>query len=142
MIEYEIVELTIDELPKCASFWGHPNTRLEEFLKNGTRRVFACKADGEFVGGCALMVREDERGHFSDFFVRENLRGRGIGSRIIEFALGFFKNEGVKTVRLHVYKDNLSAARLYTRYGFEYLEDVTPEKIAMIKNILKKPSLI
>ena len=98
MNEYKIVELTLNELPKCSSFWGYPNARLEEFLRTGARKVYACKMDDEYVGGCALIIGENQIGHFSDFFVREDLRGRGIGS-------------------------------------FKYHEDITIEKIAMIKRI-------
>lgn len=135
MREYEIVELTLDDLVKCSSFWGYPNPRLEEFLRSGARKVFAYKTGDEFVGGCALIIGENQNGHFSDFFVRKDLRGTGIGSRILEFAINFFKENKIKTVRLHVFKDNPSAIKLYARYGFYYFEDITPEKVAMIKNI-------
>lgn len=136
MNEYEIVELTLDDLPKCSSFWGYPNTRLEEFLNSGTRKVFAYKIGDEYVGGCALIIREAQRGHFSDFVVREDLSGIGIGSRILEFAIDLFKEKSIKTIRLHVFKDNSIAIKLYTKYGFKHFEDMTPEKIAMIKDII------
>jgi len=136
MNEYEIVELTLTDLAKCSSFWGYPNARLEEFLKSGARKVFACKTGDEYVGGCALILNENQNGHFSDFFVREDLRGKGIGRRILEFAINRFKEKNIKTIRLHVLKDNQTAIKLYTKYGFHYFEDITPEKIAMIKNIL------
>jgi len=136
MGEYEIVELTLTDLVRCSSFWWYPNARLEEFLKSGSRKVFAYKTGEEYVGGCALIIGQNQNGHFSDFFVREDLRGKGIGSRILEFAINRFKEKNIKTIRLHVLKDNQSAIRLYTKYGFTYLEDITPEKIAMIKNIL------
>lgn len=135
MKEYEIVELTLDDLPKCSSFWGYPNTRLEEFLRSGARRVFAYKTGDEYVGGCALIIRESQPGHFSDFCVREDLRGKGIGSRILEFAINCFREKGIQKIRLHVFKDNPSAIRLYERYGFKHFENMIPEKIAMIKDI-------
>lgn len=133
MNKNEIVELTLSELPKCLSFWGYPNTRLEDFLKSGARRVFAYKIGDDYVGGCALIIRENQSGHFSDFCVKEDLRGKGIGSCILKFAIDFFKDNGIKTIRLHVYKDNPAAIRLYERYGFRFFEEMTPEKIAMIK---------
>lgn len=136
MNEYKIVELTLDDLPKCSLFWGYPNTRLEEFLRSGSRKVFAYKTDDEYVGGCALIVpSKEDRGHFSDFSVREDLRGKGIGSHILEFTIDYFREKGIKTIRLHVFKDN-PAIRLYTKYGFKHFEDMTSEKIAMIKDII------
>ncbi|MDR1687064.1 MAG: GNAT family N-acetyltransferase, partial [Clostridiales bacterium] len=71
--------------------------------------------------------------HFSHFAVRSDLRGKGIGSSILEFALNYFRTIGMEKMRLHVYKDNPLAIKLYERYGFQYAEDITPEKIAMIK---------
>ena len=56
MNEYEIIELTMADLPKCSSFWGYPNIRLEEFLRSRMRKVFAYKTGNEYVGGCALMI--------------------------------------------------------------------------------------
>ena len=76
-----------------------------------------------------------KQGHFSDFFVREDLRGKGIGSRILEFAINYFKENGIKKIRLHVYKDNSSAIKLYEKYDFKHFEDMTPEKIAMMRTL-------
>lgn len=133
MKDYEIVELSLDDLPKCSSFWGYPNTRLEGFLKSGTRKVFAYKIGDEYVGGCALIIGNNQPGHFSDFCVREDLRGKGIGSRILEFAINYFRDKNIITIRLHVFKNNPSAIKLYEKYGFKHFEDMAPDKIAMLR---------
>lgn len=136
MHDYEIVEITLAELPKCSAFWGYPNTRLEAFLRSGARKVFALQTGGEYAGGCALIFGETKIGHVSDFCVREDLRGRGLGSRVLAFAIGRFTETGMQKVRLHVYKDNPKAIRLYEKFGFQYAEDITPAKIAMIKELI------
>ena len=99
------------------------------------RKTFAYRTGGEYVGGCALFERYEKCGHLSHFVVRSDLRGQGIGSRILEFAIKHLKEMGMEIMRLHVNKDNPSAIRLYERYGFKYAEDVTPEKIAMVKKL-------
>ncbi len=124
---YEIIELTPDDLPKCTSFWYVDDSRLFK------RKIFAYKIGDEYVGGCALFERYEKCGHFSHFAIRSDLRGNGIGSRILEFAIQYFKDMGMEKMRLHVFKDNPSAIRLYKRHGFEHAEDITPEKIAMTK---------
>jgi len=129
--ECEIVEVTPNDLPKCSSFWQNTDsdTRLIE------RATFAYKIGDEYVGGCALFERYEKCGHLSHFNVRSDLRGKGIGSRILEFAIKHLKEIDMEIMRLHVLKNNLSAIRLYERYGFEYFEDLSPEKIVMLRKL-------
>lgn len=127
--DYEIVEVKPEDLQRCSSFWYVDDSRLVE------RKAFAYKVGDEFVGGCALFVRYEKCGHFSHFFVRSDLRGKGIGSRILDFAIQYFKNIGMEKMRLHVYKDNPDAIRLYKRYGFEQIEETASGKIIMIKQL-------
>ena len=126
--KFEIVELTPSGLQKCASFWDDINdTRLTD------RQTFVYKMGGECVGGCALFERYEKCGHFSHFVVRSDLRGKGIGSKLIEFAINYFKEAGMEIMRLHVDENNPSAIRLYERYSFKRAENITPEKFIMIK---------
>jgi len=125
--KYEIVELTPNDLPKCSSFWNVNDSRLIE------RKTFAYKINDEYIGGCALFERYEKCGHFSHFDVRKDLRGNGIGSRILEFAIKYLKETGMEIMRLHVLKDNLSAIKLYKRYGFNETDEIVPERIVMIK---------
>ena len=130
MKEHEIIEILPDELPECVSFWGDGNdSRLIE------RKTFVYKMGDEYVGGCALFERHEKCGHFSHFFVRSDLRGQGIGSCLLEFAIEHLKEMGMKIMRLHVDKDNLRAIRLYEKYGFVYSGDATPEKMIMLKEL-------
>lgn len=142
MDKYEIVELAVNELHKCESFWDNggnsEDSRLAKLMKSGERKAFAYKTGNDYVGGCAISIRSNEfgeYGHFSYFSVRNDLRNKGIGSRILDFAMNYLRENGIKTMRLNVYKDNPSAIRLYERNGFVYAEDLTPEKIAMIKTL-------
>ena len=132
-----IVELTVEDLEKCRSFWDVPEEvafyRLADLMQSGMRKAFAYRIGDAYVGGCALSIRDEDCGHLSYFAVAPDFRNRGIGSRILDFAVSYFVELGMKRLRLHVYKDNPNAIRLYERKGFAYAFDVTPEKIAMIK---------
>ncbi|MDR0326317.1 MAG: GNAT family N-acetyltransferase [Oscillospiraceae bacterium] len=141
MNEYEIVEVTSNDLDKCESFWGPANngeTRLAKLMNSGERRAFAYKINNEYVGGCAISIRNNEQGkygHLSYMSVRSDMRNNGIGSCIIDFTMNFLRKIGINTMRLNVNKDNPSAIRLYTRNGFIFAEDITPEKIAMKRTL-------
>lgn len=134
-----IVELTLNDLEKCKSFWKIPSDmmsyRLARYMHDSERKAFAYKIDENFVGGCALHIREEGCGHLSFFSVAPKFRNNGIGSKLLDFTMEYFKDLGMEKVRLHVYKNNTKAIRLYERKGFIYAFDVTPDKIAMIKII-------
>ena len=138
--KYQIIELTKKELYKCDSFWdnggNNEDSRLAKLMTSGERRAFAYKINDNYVGGFAISIRNNEKkeyGHLSYLCVRSDLRNNGIGSRLIDFAINYLKQIGINTIRLNVNKDNPSAIRFYERKGFKYLEDITPEKINMMK---------
>lgn len=132
-----IVELTVNDLVKCSSFWDIPTNgesyRLEELMKSGARKAFAYQLGENFVGGCALSIRDEDCGHLSYFDVTPRCRNQGIGSCLLDFAEEYFRNLGMKRMRLNVYKDNINAIRLYERKGFSFAFDITDKKIAMMK---------
>jgi L-phenylalanine/L-methionine N-acetyltransferase len=45
-------------------------------------------------------------------------RGRGVGSALMEAAIGWCRREGVEKIELSVYPDNAAAQALYTKFGF------------------------
>lgn len=140
MNDYEIVEITLDELDKCTAFWGDtsPSSRLATLMKAGERKAFVYKAGNGYIGGFALSVREDEvgkYGHLSYFGVRIDMRSQGIGSRILEFAYNYLKSNGINTIKLNVYKNNPSAVRFYERQGFVFAKEPENGKINMKKEL-------
>ena len=56
--------------------------------------------------------------HLEDFIVRPELRGRGIGSRLIRYAIEESRKEGLLRLILLTDGDNVNAQRLYERAGF------------------------
>ena len=57
-------------------------------------------------------------GLLDEFFVREEYRGRGIGSAALAFLKERCREESFGALRLEVETHNAGAARLYTREGF------------------------
>lgn len=62
------------------------------------------------LGGRDAMIDE--------FFIREAIRGRGMGSQTLELLVPMLKELGVKTLHLEIDSDNARAAKLYNRAGF------------------------
>ncbi|MEF8785292.1 MAG: ribosomal protein S18-alanine N-acetyltransferase [Haloarculaceae archaeon] len=63
-------------------------------------------------------------GHIKDIAVRERHRGAGIGSTLLERALGVLDARGVSSVKLEVRESNTGAQRLYREFGFVHRRTV------------------
>jgi len=62
-------------------------------------------------------------GFIDEFFIRTNVRGRGLGAEVLRSLLPALAGHGVKALHLEVGRDNDTANRLYKRMGFEARED-------------------
>ena len=83
---------------------------------------FLALEDGVPLGTMGAFV-EGESGdrvaHIVGVFVTEKARGKGIGSKLLNAVMGKIRQDrSIKTVRLTVNKDQLSAVRLYEKFGF------------------------
>lgn len=73
--------------------------------------------------------------------VREDKRQRGIGYRLLSYALKTERGSGVETVFLEVRSQNVAARALYKAYGFDeigvrknYYHNPTDDAIVMLKD--------
>ncbi len=79
------------------------------------------------VGAAWVRIMKDY-GHLDDdtpslaIALRQEYRGMGIGTRLLENLLGFLKEKGYRQLSLSVQKEN-PAMRLYTRLGFRLVMD-------------------
>lgn len=58
-------------------------------------------------------------GFVDEFYIRENVRGRGMGSEVIRTLIPALAEYGVKALHLEVDHTNDKAKRLYGRLGFD-----------------------
>lgn len=101
-----------------------PYHAFEEFLASDG---FLVAFDTEVVGYVVADVvseRTGTMGHVKDLAVREQRRGTGIGSQLLERALGKLAVAGVTRVKLEVRPSNEAARSLYRRFGFEHSHTV------------------
>ena len=80
------------------------------------------KDNGEIVGFVVGMVYPDGKvldGHILTIDVLPKHRLGGIGGRLLQAVEEIFVEKGVKASYLEVREDNISALRLYQRFGYE-----------------------
>ena len=82
-------------------------------------RVIVVAIDGErWIGMVACRLLEPRSSWLTALWVEPAARGAGLGSRLIEAAADWAREQGAATVELSVTTNNDAAATLYSRAGF------------------------
>ena len=63
-------------------------------------------------------------GHIKDIAVHPDHRGEGIGSLLLERAIGVLAAQGIDSVKLEVRESNDTARSLYETFGFEHARTI------------------
>lgn len=103
-----------------ASF-NNPTTR--EWYEGELKRPEVCfiyvlrTTDLPVAGFCAFWLVADQA-HINNLAVRPELRGRGLGSHLLESILTEARHLGAASLTLEVRRSNVPAQRLYAKAGF------------------------
>lgn len=101
-------------------------TELSEFLQRYDRRrdgIWLATVDGRVEGSVIIdgVHAKDQGAHLRWFIVSDELRGRGIGRRLINQAMDFCKKHGYRQIYLWTFEGLEAARHLYEDYGFRLL---------------------
>ena len=90
----------------------------EDFAAN-LAGVFVAEDDGKVIGYISTRLdREAGKGRIPNLAVDEAARGRGLGRRLMEHALDYFRREGMAFVMIETMADNAAGRHLYPSCGF------------------------
>ena len=131
---YTFSSLDPKDFALCGGLWDlekHADlaVRFRRELREGNRVTFLCR-DREAVCGEVSLVRETEdpdytipgqRLYDSHLVVRRDLRRRGVGRSLLDYAAGRAREMGASELSVGVDLDNYPALRLYWRAGFTRL---------------------
>lgn len=82
-------------------------------------RLILAYKDGEIAGGIALRKIEEGICEMKRLYLRENVRGGGIGSSLIEKLIEEARKIGYKKMRLDTFPPKMGkAVQLYESHGF------------------------
>jgi len=81
--------------------------------------VFVAEENGRIVGYISTRLdRESGKGRIPNLAVDKGSRGRGVGRKLIEFAVEFLRREGMAFVMIETMVNNPVGRRLYPSCGF------------------------
>jgi len=103
---------------------GSQRSDLEETLSDPDVRYYVVEHRGDAVGQCITFPLPERRGsfdatlHLSAVVVRDDHRGRGVGTAMIDAALTAARDEEFEFVETNWRVTNRRAHHYWTRYGF------------------------
>lgn len=81
--------------------------------------IFVAEADGGIVGYITTTLdRGAGKGRIPNIAVAADVRGHGLGRRLIEHALDYFRREGMEYAMIETMAQNQIGAHLYPACGF------------------------
>lgn len=130
-IQYNL--LTADDYPKLLKLWiaaGSIEVRPVEtanslalFLQKNPTSNYAAYAGTRLVGA-VLAGHDGWRGHLYHMAIKPDYRERGIGSKLVNIAVGALKSEGISRIHCLVKHDNLIAQQFWEACGFELRDEL------------------
>ncbi|MFW3147218.1 MAG: GNAT family N-acetyltransferase [Thermoplasmatota archaeon] len=96
-----------------------------EFLRHESerKRLWIVEKDGRIVGCIGIMERSVEVAQLRWLLLHPDVRGRGLGRKLMEDAIDFAKGCGYSSIFLFTESILKDAARLYELYGFKLVEE-------------------
>jgi len=111
--EYEKIDEEIfpDEKTNRESF-------QKQFTKDG---FFALDVGGRLAGMLIVSRFGEDAGHLARIGVAKSIQNRGLGARLMEYALEWFRNEKISNAILYTQNYNKQAQHLYSKFGFKII---------------------
>ena len=103
------------------TFEGYVAATLGHFqvsLDSARERLWLAEVAHRIVGSIGIVKHTDEKAQLRWLLVDPGFRGRGIGSWLVQEAIGFAKDAGYRSIFLDTVKELVPAALLYRAAGF------------------------
>ncbi len=99
----------------------------EVYQKNNGNFWIAINDDKNVIGTIALSNYGNGKGYLQRFFVKKELRRKGIGGKLLNVLLDFAKGKNYKDIFLSTW-NNMSGNNFYIKSGFRRI-DFLPKEI-------------
>lgn len=103
---------------------------IAKYLGRNPDTCFVCE-DGGDIAGVILCGHDGRRGYIHHTAVREDLRRRGIGAKLVELAMSALEAEGISKCALVVFERNELGNGFWEAQGFTTREDLVYRNMAL-----------
>lgn len=85
-------------------------------------------ASQRYVGYCIASLSNDLTGEIESIYIREKYRSQGIGTRLMDRAISWFKEERSVRNQVAIAEGNEAAFQFYRKFGFYPRKTVLEQK--------------
>lgn len=118
----------IKEVHKLVNSFGKKGDMIPRALNDlyeNIRDILVCEEDKEIKGVCALHILWEDLAEVRSLAVRQDIQGKGVGSRLVKTCLKEARKLGIKKVFALTYQ-----AEFFKKIGFSYIDkSKLPQKI-------------
>jgi len=113
-------------------FEGYVANSLGEFIEKynpARNRIWACEhkrsspADNQRLIGSLVLMDRGQAAQLRYFLLEPEYRGMGLGSKLMELFMEYLHGCGYKSSYLWATEQQVAAAKLYKRYGYQLTEE-------------------
>jgi ribosomal protein S18 acetylase RimI-like enzyme len=91
------------------------------YLSSPNNHLWVAENDqGQVVGMIGVQIHRDSEGEIRRLRVRQDVRRRGIGARLLETAIKWCQDRGCLKVTLDTYMEREPALRLFEKFKFKH----------------------
>ena len=128
-LEYAKYENKLNKKIKIKSLREIEKEEMNWF-KLGTK-YFIAEKEKEVLGVLSFNIStrgKEKIGILHTTIIKKNVRGKGIGTSLVNSALNYFKKHNCRRVKTFIHIKNKNAFKFWTRQGFEVEEGYAAEK--------------
>ena len=96
-----------------------------EAFTSGKARLWVAEEAGKVVGSIAIVGHSHDTAQLRWFLLHPNMRGQGLGRRLLKEAIEFSRASGYQRVFLWTLCNLEAAIHLYRTFGFQKTEEAT-----------------
>lgn len=147
----EIIELDIKDYEKCSNIWNMEKNkelkdRFYKELLSKNRITFVYVKDNQYIAEISIVFNKDDedytipgkRLYISRIIVKKDLRGKGYGKKLMNYAIDYAKSKKYEELSLGVNLDNYIALKLYVGLGFTKIQYIGEDSDGRYVKLLKK----
>lgn len=101
---------------------------MSERMNGADCRLAVAELEGELIGFCYSYIslkpkyfKLEKFGFVGDLFVKSEHRGMGVGKKLVDDAMRFFKKRKISQIELLVARKNTDTIRFWESLGFSHL---------------------